>query len=263
MFLTSTVTLWYYQYDRNSAAQFIWQTVFSDKKSVVPLLERLWQQTQSYTTLRNLLPNNSEITQQFSKFLYDKQHDYESDLATKRAPGYFQRDLQACEGTRVLRRSSGDKNIELGNDDGSAEWRTYLASDQVRVKKVFCLPKNIDDYNSAALKIFMNNGGSGDFIALISFNNYLIQQYNPVLPVPRESTWHEIPFDKKLLQGHSRIHVYVRVTNASGSGKYLQIWGDQDTPTIHSVFNHDTTDDLSLDKDVQTGEYMIRLVLRK
>lgn len=263
IFLRSSVTMWYYRYDRNMAAQLIWGTIFSDKDNIGTILEHWWQHTQNYATLRALLPNNSEITRKFSEFLYDRYRDYESDLEAKRISGFPQNDLGKCEGTRVLRRSPGNKKIELGNDDGSSEWRTYLASDQVRVKKVFCLPENIDDYDSAALKIFMNNGGNGDFTALISINNYPIKQYNPVDPVPRHAAWYEMPFDKTLLQGHSHINVYVRVKGATGKNNYLQIRGDQNTSPKNSFFNFDMKDDLSFDKGVQTGEYMIRLVLKK
>ncbi len=105
IFLRSSVTMWYYRYDRNMAAQLIWGTIFSDEDSIGTILEHWWQHTQNYATLRALLPNNSEITRKFSEFLYDRYRDYESDLEAKRISGFPQNDLGKCEGTRVLRRS--------------------------------------------------------------------------------------------------------------------------------------------------------------
>jgi hypothetical protein len=157
----------------------------------------------------------------------------------------------------ILNNSAG---IELGNDDGTAEWRTRLYDDTLRVSKVIAVPQQLDAYTAAAVKIYMNNGGSADFVAYISLDNYLLKTY--AYAVPREPGWQEIPVDLALLYGKSFITVYVRTSGASRNENYLQIWGDKNTPTVHSVFNFDTTDDLSFDDGVQTGEYLIRLVLR-
>ncbi len=261
IFLRSSVTMWYYRYDRNIASQLVWETIFRDKTSINALLERLWQQTQNYVTLKILLPNNSEITHAFSKFLYDKHQDYESDLEARQAGFSEQRESGECKANSMLRRSPGNTEIELGNDDGTAEWITYLASEEVRVKKQFCLPANLDRYNYAAVKIFMNSEDSEMFVAYISLDDVLIQQYTYSISPVRQ--WYEIPFDTALLQGKSRVHVYVRVAEASTSGNSLHIWGDQDTPTTRSVFNFDESDDLSFHNGIQRGEYMIRLILRR
>jgi hypothetical protein len=179
--------------------------------------------------------------------------DYESDREAKRALQSKKDDLEECKASFALQ-----GGIELGNDDGSAEWKTRLTSGTDRVKKVICLPENLNEYDYVALKIFMNNGGNGNFIARISIDDQLIKRYD--YTAPHVGKWYELPFEKTLLKGKSSINVYIRVTGTSRAGNYLQIWGD---PNTHSVFNFDTTDDLSFDEGVQSGEYMIRLVLRK
>ena len=75
--------------------------------------------------------------------------------------------------------------------------------------------------------------------------------------------WYEIPFDIHWLHGKSRISVYIRVSDASQRGNFLQIWGSQKTSTSESMFNFETTEDLSSERGIQTGEYLIRLILRK
>jgi hypothetical protein len=107
----------------------------------------------------------------------------------------------------------------------------------------------------------MNNGGNRHFSVQVSIDDHQIAEYQRT--VPRAANWHEIPFDITLLRGKTKITVYIRVLGASKAGNYLQIGGDQDTPTTHSVFNVQTTNDLSPEEGVQTGEYMIRLVLRE
>lgn len=261
IFLRASVAKWYYRYDRPMAYQLIWKMISGDQRTANPILEYLWQQTQNYVTLRNLLPNNPDIDYQFSKFLYHKRLDYESDLEAQQALFSKQHGTGACTPTADIRSSSDDTELELRYDDGKAEWRTYLASEDVRVKKMFCLPANLDRYNYAVLKIFMNSGIPGEFIADFSIDGHLIQRYTHT--ISHEARWYEIPFDNTILQGKSSINVYIRVTGASASGNFLQIWGDQDTLTTQSVFNFDVVDDLSFDNGIQSGEYMIRLVFRK
>ena len=88
-------------------------------------------------------------------------------------------------------------------------------------------------------------------------------------PVPLEGInvsyiprWHEIPIDVALLQHLTAINVYIRSMSKDMERTFI-IWGDQGTPTTHSVFNVQLTEDLSPSPGRQTGEYMIRLVLRK
>jgi hypothetical protein len=107
----------------------------------------------------------------------------------------------------------------------------------------------------------MNNGGASHFSAHFYLDDHLIRRVKT--KIPSFAKWYEIPFDIAFLQGKSRVHVYVRVAEASTSGNSLHIWGDQDTPTTRSVFNFDAVDDLSFHNGIQSGEYMIRLILKK
>ena len=95
---------------------------------------------------------------------------------------------------------------------------------------------------------------------LIHLDNHLIQSFPHT--IAHEPQWYEIPFDPALLLGKSWVSVYIRVRDASAAGNYLQVMGDEHSPTRFSVFNFDTVDDLSFDPEVQTGEFMIRLVLQ-
>ncbi len=196
-------------------------------------------------------------------FLYALNMDYESDRidAASTYGKDTMRGRDRCDNIAIIGRSTDRKVIELGDDDGSPEWRTYLVSDTDRVKKVICLPENIAEYDEAVLKIFMKGGGGKNFVTRISIDNHVIKWYRH--DTPTTQAWHEIPFKNKILQGKSSIHVYIRTFGAKAAGDHLTIWGDQDAPSIHSTFHRDTTDDLSSRQGSQTGEYMIRLFLRK
>jgi len=243
MFLRKVVGRWFYHYNQETGYQFLREILSRDTEDT---------------------PESPRIAREFSKFLYEIHMDYESDREAKRALHLEKGEPEECKASFAPRSKINfalQEEIELGNDDGSAEWRTALTSETQRVKKVICLPENLDEYNYSAVKIFMNNGGGRHFITHISIDDQLIRQYHRT--VPRVRNWHEIPFDKNLLQGKSSINVYIRVTGVSEAGNYLEIWGDHDIPNRHSVFNFNTKDDLSSDEGIQTGEYMIRLVLKK
>ena len=220
--------------------------------------------------LQQFIPEKHQDSQEsildLSKFLYDIRLDYEGDLLYQRLLEGTTSDT-ICHSTSIVfppTQGTADQNvIELGSDDGSAEWRTYLASEVVRVKKVICLPDNTEDFSAASLKIFMGNGGNGNFWADITIDTQLIRRYSPYAPVPRNATWHEIPFDPAILKGKSVVGVYIRVSGATSKDNFLQLLGDRDTIRQSSMFNFQETGDLSQDEGVQTGEYMIRLVLKK
>ena len=238
MFLRQAVGRWLYYYDRDMGHQFIRQLLVSDRPHIFEA---------------------SNLLQEFSKFLYEIRLDYESDREALAARASIPEPQKTCH-INILSQSSDGNVIELGNDDGSVEWKTRLLSEADRVKKVICLPENLDQYHYAALKIFMNNGDSPTFRTHISIDKQLITTYEN--SIARTARWYEIPFDRAILQGKSSINVYIRVSGTSASGNYLQIWGDQDTQTSDSLLNFDTTDDLSTNDGIQLGEYLIRLVLR-
>lgn len=257
VFLHYVVGGWLYLSYPEQAFALIREFLSRGPSQTLNILEGLWPQIQDYTTLKRFLPENQDVFLQFSQFLYEKTLDYESDLEALRAGAL----TQICPPNSVIRRSLDNREIELGNDDGSAEWTTYIAADYVRVQKMICLPQNVDDYQYAALKIFMGGGNKQNFTAVISLNNHEIKRYEQTMP--ETLAWYEIPFERRLLNGQSEIYVYIRTLGASTAGNYLRIRGDQETPTVNSVFNFLDTHDLSFDRHEQTGEYMIRLVLRK
>jgi hypothetical protein len=160
----------------------------------------------------------------------------------------------------ILSQNPDSHRIELGNDDGSAEWSTRLTAETMRIKKVICLPDTLESYDTATLRIFLHHGGSPDFSMQVSLDD---QPVRALPPLPETAQWHEIPLEKSLLTGKSSITVYIRVSGASEAANFLEIRGDQDTLTTQSVFNLKTTHDLSPDEGNQTGEYMIRLVLSR
>ncbi|MCP4396080.1 MAG: hypothetical protein GY801_02045 [bacterium] len=259
IFLQGTVSGWLYQHDPARAVQLIQQFLSRYPESTSLLFDVLWHQISDDKVLRSLLPDNPTAILKFSEFLYAHHLDHESEREIQGlTPPTHQHD---CDSADILQRVSDNRTVELGRDDGSAEWRSYLASEETRIKKSICLPEDMADYDEAVLKILMNSGVPGEFIASFSLNEHLIQRLER--SIPYEVSWHEIPFDISLLYGKKKIHFYVRVTNASASGNYLQIMGDRDTPTSQSAFNFGNTEDLSLDEGIQQGEYMIRLVLKK
>lgn len=257
VFLHHAVGSWLYFSNPEQAFALVRNILSRGPSQTINILTGLWPQIQDYTTLKRFLPENKDVFLQFSQFLYEKALDYESDLEAVRAGAL----TQTCPANSVIQRSPDNRTIEIGSDDGSAEWTTYLAADYVRVQKMICLPQDIDDYEYAALKLLMGGGYKQDFTVIISLNNHEIIRYEQTLPEPL--TWYEIPFDRQLIEGQSKIYVYIRTLGASTSGNYLRIRGDQDRHAETSVFNFLDTDDLSFNRQEQTGEYMIRLVLRK
>lgn len=235
IFMQRAVGRWLYDYDREAAYRLIGEQIVSSLAT-------------------GSEPQSPAV--KHAKFLYAIRADDASDLEADP----ILRPSADCR-ANIVRQSADGREIELGNDDGSAEWRVRLITDTMRVRKTICLPEPPEDYQTAVLKILMNSGLNRNFTAFVSVDDSLIKRYNANIPL--NTDWYEIPFDKNLLTGKSAVNVYIRVTQASSAGNYLQIWGDQHTPATTSVLNFQTTDDLSLDDGVQAGEYMIRLVLRK
>ena len=222
-----------------------------------------------FEILQQFAPEKSEDSQEssvkLSQFLYDIREDYKSDLQYQRQHGGSITEA-VCSSTSIIvppeKEIAEQKVIELGSDDGSDEWRAFLSSETARLKKVICLPEDVKDYRYAALKIMMNHVGSEDFIAWVYVDGQLIKTYDR--DIPRRKQWYEIPFDPRILDEKPFINVYVRVEGASYEGKnYLQIWADRDSTTKYSSRDYHQTDDLSSDKGLQSGEYMIRLLLKK
>ncbi|PID58900.1 hypothetical protein CSB45_02555 [candidate division KSB3 bacterium] len=256
LFLRGVVASWLYPHDPAHALELIQSFLRRSPESTSPIFDLIWERYPDYETLKRFLPDTPKAIHEFSKFLYQHHLDYASDLEMQRAAS-----PASCDAADVLQRSPDRRVLVLGHDDGSADWRSYLASEDTRIKKTLCLPDDVASYDEAVLQILMNRGVPGDCITDIYVNKELIQPLTH--SIPHEPAWNEIPIDISLLHGKRAIHVYVRVRNASASGNYLQIMGDHDTPTARSVFNLDATRDLSLDNGIQQGEYMIRLVLKK
>ena len=259
LFLRMAVAVWLASYAPDKAARLVQEVTPPDHAGLRELFAHLWGMTQSVTMMQRLLPNTPEMAKELSWFLYDQRRDYESDLAARPAASPNEADI--CPQADLLRER--DSSAEFGSDDGYAEWGVSLVPETVRVKKVICLPPNLAEYRAAAVKILMNTGGSGNFTATVSLDNAVIRQYDPANPAPRLLDWQEIPFDIRLLEGKSRVTVYVRAEGVSPNANFLHIRGDSSTNLGRSAFKLYTQDDLSYSPGVQAGEYMIRLVLTK
>lgn len=227
---------------------------FDDRATAVTLIRRLLADDNPD------VPIDRTILDEFSEFLYDLGMDYESDQERRRAvrPTATERSQPSCQ-LSIISQAPGLHHIELGNDDGSAEWSTRLNANTMRVKKVICLPETLEPYNTAMLRIFLNHAGNPDFTMQVALDD---QPVKALPPLPAKAQWYEIPLELSLLAGKTDISVYIRVSGASEARKALYIWGDQDTPMNQSVLDLNTTRDLSPDDGRQTGEYMIRLVLK-
>jgi hypothetical protein len=59
------------------------------------------------------------------------------------------------------------------------------------------------------------------------------------------------------------VQVYLRTSGVNSPEQAPEIWGDTHSPTHDSEYNFRLTNDLSPEADVQTGEYLIRLVLER
>ena len=163
---------------------------------------------------------------------------------------------------RQFHNMNGTTELEIKHDDGTPEWRSYLAYDNDRIKKEFCVPDDIAAYQEASLKIFLSSGCPGDYTLLASIDDMLIQQFDQT-ELPCQQSWIDIPFPPIVLYGKQKIAVYLRTLQASpGGGDYVNIWGDSNAATTNSAFAFDQSDDLSHGEHVR-GEYMIRLLLRK
>lgn len=207
---------------------------------------------------------------QIGRLLYDLQLDMVSDEYANRAGNAALAKDFECMAVpldypilRPIEENNPGQEVVFGNDDGTPEWRTHLYSDTMRIRKDICLPDDVQTYTTAALKILMNNGANGAFTARFFIDDHLVKTYSPLDPVPRIAAWYEMPVDLELLRDRPMVSVYIRVSGVSNQGNYLQVWGDGDTPNADSVLNFDRTEDLSFHEGIQSGEYMVQLVLRK
>ncbi len=276
LLIRSQLAAWSHAYTPKEARLLVREIIVSAPQFTQDLLRGLWYQIRDLSTLRTFLPENTDALYALSWFLFEKHEDYASDLvaaeacaineSTRESEAKCQADpviadpASLCASSSPQLRFSDNESVELGSDDRGAEWRVYVSSETFRVRKTVCLPADTTKYTAAAVKIYMNNGGSADFLATVWVDDVMIAQYDRTLP--SQTQWHEIPFDISLLHGKEFINVYVRVRDATASGNYLIIWGDDSSPATYSLFNFATVDDLSYDPDVQQGEYMIRLLLK-
>lgn len=240
-FLRTSVGAWMSHYDQDRAYSLMREVMEEDVR------------------IPSASPRLAKMHRNFSRFLYDIRMDYESDreLALVTAPPSHSN--ARCT-PAILFQSSDGRQLELGNDDNFPDWRVRVRSTDERIKKVFCLPDNLVDYNAAALKILMKSEGPGYAAAQINLDRHPLQTSDKVISVLR---WYEFPLDLSFLQGKTQAACYLRLAFISAQGVELHILGDQDTPTSTSMFNYQETEDLSADEGVQTGEYLMRLVLKK
>lgn len=257
VFLRTIIGGWYASHDKETALRLIYDMVQAYPQHLRFVLEHLWPTFPNVRDIHVFVPDTQEHLAIFARFLYDRRLDYASDLERRRAfPDENRIDCAAQMHPR------GDL-LEIGNDDGTAEWRSSLAFDDERIKKELCVPANIADYRSASLKLSLSSGYPGDCTVLISIDDTLIRQFGP-RELPYDAEWIDIDFPPVILYGKQRVSVYLRTIGATfENGRYINVWGDANMQTTASVFAYENTADLSRDGDAQTGEYMIRLALRK
>ncbi|GAK51917.1 hypothetical protein U14_03163 [Candidatus Moduliflexus flocculans] len=255
VFLRTIIGAWSYQYDRNMALRLIYEMVNEHPQHLRTVLDNLWPTFQDINVLRTFFPETQDNLMTFARFLYDQRLDYASDIERRRA--FPDEKAIDC----VLQAHQQNNELEIGNDDGTPEWRTHLTDDNERIKKELCVPDDITTYREAFLKLFISRGDPGDCTVLVSIDDTLIRQFNH-RELPSESDWIDISFPPIVLYGKKRISVYVRTLGASSNGNFVNVWGDSDVPTTNSVFKFDSIDTLNQGLHAQ-GEYMIRLLLRK
>ena len=237
IFLRNTLGAWYAYFDRDVAYTFLKNIVEHDRLDPFACKEK-------------------SLT--FAELLYGVGLDYDSDREAKFLRGDRS---ETCE-LKIIETDTPERHIlELGNDDGTAEWKTALRLESDRVKKEICLPDNPEDYHTATLKILMNRVGEDSLDIRLHLDDQQVEL--PERQPSRLPAWYEIPVEIERLQGKSSLRVYLRAAAASAYDSSLLIWGDRDTPTNHSSLNFQQRKDLSSEEGVQQGEYMIRLVLKK
>lgn len=234
------VVTWYYQHAPEAAAQIVEQMQAQDTGNI----HQNWQVARQY--------------QEFSELLYTLDLDFAADREAAHA--IAAPEPQACP-PQIVRHAPDERELELGSDDGAPDWAATLSEPGHRLKKVICLPPDVDAYTSAAVKIFMYHGGEDRFTLRIGIDDQTIQVAGHT--VSPEWRWQEIWFDPSVLRGKTRVNIYLRVENASAPRNVLRVPGDADASTQYSSFGDGNSADLSPDAGRQSGEYMIRLVLRK
>jgi hypothetical protein len=187
--------------------------------------------------------------------------DFESAQVVKQVwpPPSEENSLQCQSG--IVTRTPDSAHIEIGYDDGTAEWKTPLLSDTERVKKTLCLPENINAYHKASLLLFINRGSKEGGTLTVGINAEIREISASLLP--HSPAWYEIPLTMSLVEGSPIIQVFVRTSGANSPEEALEIWGDAHSPTHDSEYNFRHTNDLSSEAGAQTGEYMIRLALER
>jgi len=226
-----------------------------------------YNQQQAKHYIRNMLDEddpNAPIevdVQPFAQFLYDLQMDYESDKIIQQLQAVASGEKGIQRRSEIMTQSPGGSVIEVGSDDGIADWKTPLLSETDRVRKILCLPENIEPYQKANLLIFVSQGGEGDFMLRVGVDTEMFDI--PGHALPRSPGWHSIPIEMSMLYDKASIQVYLRVSGLTHPEQAPEIWGDAHTTTVDSMYNLRHTKDLSSEAGSQTGEYMIRLQLER
>jgi hypothetical protein len=199
--------------------------------------------------------------EKFARFLYDLQMDFESAQVVKQVwPSPSEENSLQCQ-SGIIARTPDSAHIEIGYDDGTAEWKTPLLSDTDRIKKTLCLPEDIEAYRKASLLLFINRGSKEDMTLKVGINAEIRKISASLLP--HSPAWYKIPLTMSLLEENPIIQVYLRTSGVDSPEQAPEIWGDAHSPTHDSEYNFRRTNDLSSEAGTQTGEYMIRLVLEQ
>jgi len=148
---------------------------------------------------------------------------------------------------------------DIADDDGFAEARTYFADTKWRAKKILIVrdPASIEQ---PFVRSFGHTMGA-NIQMVVSFNGRDIKTFPA--DALRDTQWHETPVPKELLREKNEIVLRV-IGSPNYHPDYFNLSIDTTAKTRRSAWSTDegktySTDDLSRDLGIQTGEYLIRL----
>lgn len=157
--------------------------------------------------------------------------------------------------------------LELADETGQVDWRAAMSKTSDLVQKTIILPPQLDPdaYRRPLLKILMAgsatryDGAKHSYDLVIRVDGVEVKRYygGP----PEDADWSQVPISEPLLRGKRQIVVTLQVVGKpDAEWNYANVYGAPSTIAVHSSFNGSSAD-LSPDEGIQTGEYLIRLVL--
>jgi len=171
-------------------------------------------------------------------------------------------------GTRSLHLVNSDfsydefESPDARDDDGGPDARTYFGATTTRARKVI----ELDDpagRQGQWLRFYGQAyaGCTDGFSMVVSLNGRDLRTF-PGTHL-RAAQWYEVPIPQGILRGSNEV-IFRAIGSPNGHPDYFQLHIDTDAPTRRSWWSSDegvtwSSEDLSPDQDLQTGEYMVRI----